>query len=77
MLFEQNGSGYMVAPVVKNDGDWHVVKIPFNQFIHVGATASDPNGKLDLDQVRTFSFGANCTGTNCVLELKKVVLYTE
>ena len=77
MLFEQNGSGYIVAPAIKNDGDWHIVKLPFDRFTHVGATRPDPNGKLDLDQVCVFSFGANCNSTNCVLELKKVALYTE
>ncbi len=75
MLFEQGGCGYMVSPAIKSDGDWHVVKLPFSKFGHVGATRPDPNGKLDLDQVRSFSFGANCTETSCVLELKKVVLY--
>ncbi len=75
MLFEQNGCGYIVSPAIKSDGEWHVVKLPFPQFGHVGATRPDPNGKLDADQVRAFSFGANCTGTNCVLELKKVALY--
>ena len=77
MLFEPNGCGYMVGSVIKNDGDWHVVKIPFDRFTHVGATRPDPNGKLDLDQVRSFSYGANCKGTNCVLELQKVALYSE
>lgn len=77
MLYERGVTGYFVQPAIKNDGDWHVVKLPFEQFVHVGGTPPDPNGKLDLDQVRAFSFGANCTGTNCVLELKKVVLYTK
>jgi len=76
MLFERGG-GYLAAPAIDNDGDWHVVKLPFERFVHVGLTQPDPNGKLDLDQVRTFSFGANCTGANCVLELKKAALYAE
>ena len=76
MLYD-GGSGYMVAPAINNDGDWHVVKLPFERFVHTGATAPDLNGKLDLDQVRKFSFGANCHGANCVLELKKVALYAE
>ncbi len=75
MLFESNGVGYFVAPIIKNDGEWHAVKLPFERFVHVGATGSDPNGKLDLDQVRSFSFGANSQGPNCVLELKKIALY--
>ncbi len=75
MLFESSGVGYFVAPIIKNDGDWHAVKLPFERFVHVGATGSDPNGKLDLDQVRSFSFGANSQGPNCVLELKKIALY--
>ena len=75
MLFESGGVAYFVPGAIKNDGEWHVVKLPFKRFGHVGATRPDPNGKLDLDQVRRFSFGANSNAKDCVLELKKVALY--
>ena len=75
MLVEPHGAGYMVRAAIKNDGEWHAVKLPFERFTHVSAMAPDPNGKLDIDEVRTFLFGANCEGTDCVLELKKAALY--
>jgi hypothetical protein len=77
MLFDRGVSGYLVQPAIKSDGEWHVVKLPFEQFSYVSATPPDPNGKLDPDQVRVFSFGANPNGMNCVLELKRVALYSD
>jgi hypothetical protein len=77
MLFERGVSGYLVQPAIKSDGEWHVVKLPFERFSYVSATPPDPNGKFDPDQVSVFSFGANPNGMNCVLELKKVALYSD
>jgi hypothetical protein len=41
MLFERGGSsGYIVAPAIKNDGDWHVVKLPFEPIRSRGSDAT-------------------------------------
>lgn len=76
-LFERGGSGYIVQPAFPSDGDWHVVKLPFSKFQYVGATAPDPNGRLDLDQVDFISLGLNSDATNATLEIQKIALYVQ
>ncbi|MDR0337799.1 MAG: glycoside hydrolase family 5 protein [Planctomycetaceae bacterium] len=76
-LFEKSGSGYINGPVFKSDGCWHVIKLPFTQFQHAGSTRPDENDQLDLDQVRFISLGANSNEPKCVLEIKKLAVYSD
>jgi hypothetical protein len=75
-LFEKSGSGYINGPVFKSDGRWHVIKLPFTQFQHAGATRPDENNQLDLDQVNFISLGANSNEPKCVLEIKRIAVYS-
>jgi hypothetical protein len=75
-LFEKSGSGYINGPVFKSDGHWHVIKLPFTQFQHAGATRPDENDQLDLDQVNFISLGANSNEPKCVLEIKRIAVYS-
>jgi hypothetical protein len=75
-LFEKSGSGYISGQVFKSDGLWHVVKLPFAQFQHAGSTCPDENNQLDLDQVNFISLGANSRVPKCVLEIKRIAVYS-
>ncbi|MDR2439502.1 MAG: glycoside hydrolase family 5 protein [Planctomycetaceae bacterium] len=76
-LFEKSGSGYINGPIFKSDGLWHVVKLPFAQFQHAGSTRPDENNQLDLDQVNFISLGANSRVPQCVLEIKRIAVYSD
>ena len=78
-LFEQStGAGYLSddgKTACPADGNWHVMHIPFRSFTHNGSTPPDPNGKLDLDEVKTISFGFNTKEEHAVLEVGDVFVY--
>ncbi len=78
-LFEEpSGAGYlsndgkMFCPA---DGQWHAIHVPFDAFSHNGSTPPDPNGKLDLDQVKTLSFGFNTKSETATFEVGSVYVY--
>ncbi|MDR2114949.1 MAG: glycoside hydrolase family 5 protein [Planctomycetaceae bacterium] len=75
-LFEESGAGYINGPIFKSDGNWHVIKLSFTQFQHAGATRPDENNQLDLDRVNFISLGVNSKESKCVLEIKKIVVYS-
>ncbi|MDR2754628.1 MAG: cellulase family glycosylhydrolase [Planctomycetaceae bacterium] len=75
-LFEKSGAGYINGPIFKSDGHWHVIKLPFTQFQHSGSTHPDENNQLDLDQVNFISLGANSNESKCVLEIKRIAVYS-
>jgi hypothetical protein len=76
-LFEKSGSGYINGPIFKSDERWHVIKLPFTQFQHSASTRPDENNQLDLDQVNFISLGVNCKELKCVLEIKRIAVYSD
>ncbi|MCL2346989.1 MAG: CIA30 family protein, partial [Planctomycetaceae bacterium] len=69
------GAGYMTeAPLFPADGEWHAVYIPFDRLVYCGATPSDPNGKLDLENVDTLSIGFNTKSPEATLEISNCIL---
>lgn len=77
MLYEtKQGSGYMTTGTAfVADGEWHTAVIPFSSLEHVGATQPDPNGRLDLDLVRTLSIGGNTKETEIQIDVSDCLLY--
>ncbi|GHT25468.1 hypothetical protein FACS18942_00410 [Planctomycetales bacterium] len=75
MVYEtKQGSGYL-SELFPADGEWHTAMLPFNSLEYVGATAPDPNGVLDLNEVKTFSFGLNTKAESVTLEISDCLLY--
>lgn len=66
----ESGVGYIAPrPVVPADGQWHVAAVRFSDLVLSPANKPDPNGRLDLDQVRRISIGMNSTGAENTLEV--------
>jgi uncharacterized membrane protein len=71
MLFKDNGAGYMTpGSIVPADGQWHAASIRFSELVYCGATATDTEGKLDLDHVRRISIGMNTKAAQATLEFR-------
>lgn len=72
------GVGYITpGSIFPADGQWHSVPVRFADLTLSGANAADPNGRLDLDQVRRISLGMNCRTEACVLEVGEAYLVGE
>jgi len=72
-VIEAGGSSYLDAgwPATK---EWRRVMVLFSDLAWGSFSASDPNGKLDLDQVRTLLFGCNTKLDKLTLEVRNVEL---
>lgn len=67
--------GYLTShSLVPADGQWHAAEVRFDELTLSGANAPDPNGRLDLDQVRRISFGMNSHTDENRLEISAAYL---
>ncbi len=72
------GVGYLTAePILPADGNWHTARVRFRDLVVSAANAPDPNGKLDLDQVRRISVGMNSRTDENSLEVSDLFLIRE
>lgn len=70
-----SGVGYITPhAIIPADGQWHVAVVRFADLVHSSANAPDPNGRLDLDQVRRISIGMNTKAVENVLEVSDLIL---
>jgi len=62
--------GYLTPnPVIPADGQWHVARVAFRDFVPSTANTTDPDGKLDLERVRRMSAGMNSSAPQNTLEI--------
>jgi hypothetical protein len=67
--------GYLTShSLVPADGQWHAAEVRFDELTLSGANAPDPNGRLDLEQVRRISFGMNSQVAENRLEISAAYL---
>jgi hypothetical protein len=67
--------GYITPkPIIPADGRWHVGIARFADLVHSDANRPDPNGRLDLDQVRRISIGMNSRTAENTLEVSDACL---
>ena len=67
--------GYLTShSILPADGQWHAAEVRFDELALSGANAPDPNGRLDLDQVRRISFGMNSQAAENRLEISAAYL---
>jgi hypothetical protein len=72
------GVGYITPhSVIEADGPWHVAVVRFRDFVLSGANAPDPNGRLDLDQVRRISVGMNSKAAENTIEVSDLCLVSD
>jgi len=74
ILMEGDGDvSYLAAKsLVPADGQWHVGSVRFADLVPSGANTRDPNGRLDLDQVRRVGLGLNSQSPENTLEVSDV-----
>lgn len=63
--------------IVPADGAWHVAAVRTSDLVPSTANRPDPNGRLDLDQVRRISIGLNSRAPDNTLELSDIYLVSE
>ena len=69
--------GYISAdPIIPADGMWHVGRVPFRDLFPSTANTPDPNGRLDLGQVRRISLGMNYAVNENTLEVSDLYVVT-
>jgi hypothetical protein len=69
------GVGYLTPDsAIPADGGWHTAIIPFQDLRLSPANAPDPNGRLDLDQVRRISIGMNSQSAENTLDVSDAYL---
>jgi hypothetical protein len=70
-----SGAGYMTeASLFPADGEWHAVRILFDRLNYNGSTPIDPNGRLDLENVKSLSIGFNTQSAEAMLEISDCIL---
>lgn len=69
------GTGYLSSGLaIPADGQWHTVLVRFADLTMSQANTPDPNGKLDLKEVRRISMGMNAQTAENRLEISDVYL---
>jgi hypothetical protein len=74
ILVEGDGDVSYLAPksLIPADGQWHVGSVRFAELVPSTANTSDPNGRLDVDQVRRIAVGLNSQSPENTLEVSDV-----
>jgi hypothetical protein len=62
------------ASAIPPDGKWHTAVVRFKDLVLSGANTPDPNGRLDLDEVKRISIGFNTQSVENRLEVSDVYL---
>ncbi|MDQ2732665.1 MAG: NEW3 domain-containing protein, partial [Armatimonadota bacterium] len=73
ILGEPNGSAY-ISEIGSTNKEWKHVIAPFAAFTSGTFAPTDPDGKLDLDQIALLRIGCNTKGQHVTIRLKNVEL---
>lgn len=77
-LWEGGGVGYLTPDsIIPADGKWHTALVPFTSLRLSSANRPDPNGRLDLKQVRRIAIGMNSKARQNTLEVSEVFIISK